>query len=194
MVVREGFPSITVKTLQILSSALQSVHLPVVRQGVLRCRPPCSTSRRFGALHEDSECCRTAGARQLPILDIRKEQRYDSEEEDTAQMSLTIPEETGSLERSQPKARFSNRLPNGDFLTLAVWPGKKDPTAEILTIQIRHSTGDTWETAGRLAVYRTKEGNYRQLPERQPPIRTTEAQVSVDLPEEREDSEDRLPM
>ena len=51
---------------------------------------------------------------------------------------------------SQPKARFSSRLPSGDYLTLAVWTGKKDPTAEVLTIQIRHSAGNSWETTGRL--------------------------------------------
>jgi len=69
---------------------------------------------------------------------------------------------------SSPKARFSNRLPNGDFLTLSIWPGKKDPTAEVLSIQIRHLNNDNgkWETVGKLAVYRTTNGDYSQLPER----------------------------
>jgi len=40
--------------------------------------------------------------------------------------------------RSQPKARLKTGLPNGDFLTLTVWPGKSDPTAEVITVQIRH--------------------------------------------------------
>lgn len=64
-----------------------------------------------------------------------------------------------------PKAKFSNRLPNGDYLTLSVWPGKKDPTAEVLTIQIRHLNTDNWETVGRLAIYRTSNGDYSMLPE-----------------------------
>jgi len=85
---------------------------------------------------------------------------------------------------SQPKARFSSRLPSGDYLTLAVWPGKKDPTAEVLTIQIRHSTGDSWETAGRLALYRTGDGNYSQLPERQPARETQEQRTSGNIPDE----------
>ena len=68
--------------------------------------------------------------------------------------------------RSQPKASFRTRLQNGDFLTLTVWAGKSDPTAEIVTAQIRHLSGDTWETLGKLAAYRTAEGNYSQLPER----------------------------
>ena len=57
-------------------------------------------------------------------------------------------------------------MPDGDYLTLSVWPGKKDPTAEVLTIQIRRMEGDEWMTAGRLAVYRTQDGTYSQLPER----------------------------
>jgi len=67
---------------------------------------------------------------------------------------------------SQPKASMRTRLPNGDFLTLTVWSGKSDPTAEVITVQIRHNAGSQWETVGRLAAYRTKDGIYSQLPER----------------------------
>ncbi|MDH5770016.1 MAG: hypothetical protein OEZ25_01840 [Candidatus Bathyarchaeota archaeon] len=72
------------------------------------------------------------------------------------------------MAKSYPKFKFSNRLPNGDYLNLAVWPGKKDPTAEVLTIQIRRMEGDDWITAGRLAVYRTSDGIYSKLPEHPP--------------------------
>ena len=68
--------------------------------------------------------------------------------------------------RSQPKASMRTRLPNGDFLTLSVWPGKSDPTSEVITVQIRHLSGERWETVGRLAAYRTADGSYSQLPER----------------------------
>ncbi len=68
--------------------------------------------------------------------------------------------------RSQPKARLKTKLPNGDFLFLTVWPGRADPTAEVITLQIRRLTGDRWETVGRLAAYRTADGSYSQLPER----------------------------
>ena len=95
------------------------------------------------------------------------------------------------MSKSQPKARFSNRLANGDFLTLAVWPGKKDLKAEVLTIQIRRSTGDSWETVGRLAVYRTGDGSYSQLPERQPP-RRQETEAVGTTSDEREGSEDEI--
>jgi hypothetical protein len=57
------------------------------------------------------------------------------------------------------------KLPNGDFLTFAVWPGKSDPMAEVITVQIRHLSGDRWETIGKLAAYRTADGSYSQLPE-----------------------------
>ena len=67
---------------------------------------------------------------------------------------------------SHPKASFRNRLDNGDFLRLTVWAGKSDPKAEVITVQVRRLNGDVWETVGRLAAYRTADGNYSQLPER----------------------------
>jgi len=68
--------------------------------------------------------------------------------------------------KSYPKASMRTRLPDGDYLTLAVWQGKSDPTAEVITVQIRRLSGDQWETVGRLAAYRTADGSYSQLPER----------------------------
>lgn len=68
--------------------------------------------------------------------------------------------------KAYPKAKFSSRLSNGDYLTLSVWPGKRDPTAEVLTIQIRRLNNDDWETVGRLAVWRASNGDYSQLPDR----------------------------
>jgi hypothetical protein len=67
---------------------------------------------------------------------------------------------------SQPKARFHNRINENDFLGVTVWQGKSDPAAEVIVVQIRRRTGDSWETVGRLAVYRTAEGVYSKLPER----------------------------
>ena len=67
---------------------------------------------------------------------------------------------------AHPKAHFSTRLPNGDYLNLNIWPGKKDPTAEVIAVQLRRRDGDNWETVGRLAVYRTSDGAYSKLPER----------------------------
>jgi hypothetical protein len=67
---------------------------------------------------------------------------------------------------SQPKARFYTRLSEQDYLGISVWPGKTDPTAEVIVVQLRRRDGDDWETVGRLAVYRTSDGAYSQLPER----------------------------
>ena len=71
-------------------------------------------------------------------------------------------------ERQKYKARFTSKLPNGDFLGLTVWPGKSDPTAEVLTIQIRRQGSGGWETVHRVAIYRTPDGRYSLLPERTP--------------------------
>ena len=60
------------------------------------------------------------------------------------------------------------RMENGDFLNLTVWPGKKDPTAEVITVQIRRLVSDQWQTVGKLAAYRTPDGKYSHLPERTP--------------------------
>ena len=68
---------------------------------------------------------------------------------------------------SQPKARFYTRINEQDFLGLTVWPGKTDPSAEVITIQLRRTDGEKWETVARLAVYRSPDGSYSKLPERQ---------------------------
>ena len=67
---------------------------------------------------------------------------------------------------SQPKARFYTRINEQDYLGLTVWPGKADPSAEVVTIQLRRRDGENWETIGRLAVYKTPDGSYSKFPER----------------------------
>ena len=71
------------------------------------------------------------------------------------------------MSSSQPKARYHTRINEQDYLNLTVWPGKADPAAEVIVAQIRRNTGENWETVGRLAVYRTSDGSYSQLPDRQ---------------------------
>ena len=68
---------------------------------------------------------------------------------------------------SVPKARFYTRINENDFLGITVWPGKKEQSAEVIVVQIRRRGGDDWETVGRLAVYRTPNGEYSKLPDRQ---------------------------
>jgi len=67
---------------------------------------------------------------------------------------------------SEPKGRFYTRLNERDFLGITIWPGKTDPEAEVIVAQLRRRDGDTWETVGRLAVYRSPKGEYSKLPER----------------------------
>ena len=67
-------------------------------------------------------------------------------------------------QKPQPKFRFMKKLDSGDYLSLAVWPGKSIPEDEVISVQVRRMEGE-WKTVGRLAIYRTKEGTYSQLPE-----------------------------
>ena len=75
---------------------------------------------------------------------------------------------------SQALARFSTRLDEQDYLNVTIWPGKSDPNADVIVVEIRHREGDEWETVGRLAVYRSSDGRYVELPERRPPSRPRE--------------------
>jgi len=79
-------------------------------------------------------------------------------------------------------------MANGDYLSLTIWPGKSDPTAEVLTVQVRHQGGEGWETLSRLAVYRTGDGRYSQLPERPPLSAGMAKSEPIDLTESGEDS------
>jgi hypothetical protein len=68
-------------------------------------------------------------------------------------------------EKTRPKFSFSKKLGGGEFLNVAVWPGKSDPENEVVSVQLRKFDGD-WKTLGRMALYRTKEGAYSELPEK----------------------------
>jgi len=67
---------------------------------------------------------------------------------------------------SRPKGRFYTRIDEQDFLGITIWPGKTDPTAEVIVAQLTWRDGDNWEPVGRLAVYRTSDGMYSTRPER----------------------------
>jgi hypothetical protein len=69
-------------------------------------------------------------------------------------------------EKSRPKYSFSKKIKQGEFLNVAVWPGRSNPEDEVVSVQLRKFDG-SWNTVGRLALYRTKEGAYSELPERQ---------------------------
>ena len=67
---------------------------------------------------------------------------------------------------NRPKASFNRQVEGGDFISIAVWSGKKDPKSEVIVAQIRRREGDNWRTIGRLAMYRTPEGEFSELPDR----------------------------
>ena len=75
-----------------------------------------------------------------------------------------------SLPRTE-KARFNLRLDGEEqrYMGFVVWSAKNEPNAEVIAVDVRQLEGDSWKTIGRLAVYRTPEGNYRKLPERERP-------------------------
>ena len=73
---------------------------------------------------------------------------------------------------SKPKASFRVRLSEGEFLSVSVFPTRKDPTAEVISVQVNRmprALEDNWETVGKIAIYRSPEGNYSQLPDREKP-------------------------
>ena len=67
----------------------------------------------------------------------------------------------------RPKQSFRIPLPDGSNLSLAIFLTKKDPTAEVISVQITRIVDDNWVTDARLAVYRSPEGNCSQLPDRE---------------------------
>jgi len=68
-------------------------------------------------------------------------------------------------EKARPKFSFSKKLGGGEFLNLAVWPGKSNPKDEVVSVQLRKYDGD-WKTLARIALYRTSDGTYTELPEK----------------------------
>ena len=67
-------------------------------------------------------------------------------------------------EKNRPKYSFSKRIKEGEFLNVAVWPGRSNPEDEVVSVQLRRFDGD-WTTEGKIALYRTKDGAYSELPE-----------------------------
>ena len=70
-------------------------------------------------------------------------------------------------EKNRPKFSLSKKLGGGEFLNVAVWPGRSNPQDEVVSVQLRKFDGD-WKALGRLALYRTREGAYSELPEKAP--------------------------
>lgn len=50
-------------------------------------------------------------------------------------------------------------------LNIAIWPGRKDPTADVIHIQISGLVNEAYENVAEISLYRDGEG-YRKLPPR----------------------------
>lgn len=69
----------------------------------------------------------------------------------------------------KPKESFRVSLPSGSSLSVSIFPTKNDPNAEVVSVEVRKLVDENWVTEARLALYRSPEGNYRQLPDREKP-------------------------
>jgi hypothetical protein len=67
----------------------------------------------------------------------------------------------------RPKDAFRIRLDDGKTLSIAIFPTKKDPKAEVISVQLQNYSEEKWETIGKIAIYRSPEGNYSKLPDRE---------------------------
>ena len=68
---------------------------------------------------------------------------------------------------ARPKQSFRIPLPDGSNLSLAVFATRNDPAAEVISVRITRLVDDNWVTDAKLAVYRSPEGIYSQLPDRE---------------------------
>ena len=66
-----------------------------------------------------------------------------------------------------PKANFRVPLQDGSNLSVSVFPTKKDPKAEVIAVQISRKVEEELENRQILAIYRSPEGDYVKLPDRQ---------------------------
>jgi len=67
----------------------------------------------------------------------------------------------------RPKESFRIPLDDGRFLSISVFQTRNDPEAEVIVAQISQIVEGEWKNTARLAVYRSPEGNYIQLPNRE---------------------------
>ena len=68
---------------------------------------------------------------------------------------------------SRPKDSFRIQLDDGKILSMSVFQTRNDPEAEVIVAQISQIIEGEWKNFARLAVFRSAEGNYQQLPNRE---------------------------
>ena len=52
------------------------------------------------------------------------------------------------------------------YLNVAIWPGTKDPKADVIQIRLSALKNEEWIELGTISLYRDEQG-YRKLPPRQ---------------------------
>ncbi len=70
----------------------------------------------------------------------------------------------------KPRESFWVRLSDGSNLSVAVFPTKNDPRAEVIAVGVSQLVANNWVTTARLALYRSPEGKYKQLPDQEKPV------------------------
>ena len=68
------------------------------------------------------------------------------------------------------------------FLNVAIWPGTKDPSADVIRVSVDGLKNDNWETVDRISIYRDQQG-YRELPRR--PWPPTQEQDNIESSSEK---------
>jgi len=67
----------------------------------------------------------------------------------------------------RPKESFRIPFDDGRFLSISIFQTRNDPEAEVIVAQISQIIEGEWKNTARLAIYRSPEGDYRQLPNRE---------------------------
>ncbi len=80
------------------------------------------------------------------------------------------------------------------YLNVAIWPGTKDPTADVIQIRLSGLKNEEWIEIGRISLYKDGQG-YRKLPPRKQPEQQQETFNAIskqdhldDLSKESEDN------
>ena len=62
------------------------------------------------------------------------------------------------------------------YLNMAIWPGTKDPNADVMQIRVTGLKNGNWEEIGRISIYKDQQG-YRELPPRVPPEKQEDTEI-----------------
>jgi len=64
----------------------------------------------------------------------------------------------------EPKARFSKKVNESDYLNVTVFNGKKHPEDEVIRVGVSKKVdAGQWKTEYEMTLYRTKDGKYMEM-------------------------------